>query len=100
MRPLAAPPARARQDLLTVQVVELPSQVTLKLPPDIAQGFHPADRFVLCAEGNTLHLKRVSAPLVTDIVAAAPPVAPGVPMSSATSSTRPREPQAPPDRHR
>jgi hypothetical protein len=62
-----------------VQVVELTSQGTLKLPPDIAQRFHPADRFVLWAEGDTLHLKRVSAPPVTDIVAAAPPAEPMAP---------------------
>ena len=55
-----------------VELAELTAQQTLKLPAEIAARFKPADRFVVWAEGDTLHLKRVTLPLVTDIVAQAP----------------------------
>ncbi len=55
-----------------VELAELTAQQTLKLPAEIAARFKPADRFVVWAEGDTLHLKRVTLPPVTDIVAQAP----------------------------
>ena len=55
-----------------VELAELTAQQTLKLPAEIAARFKLADRFVVWAEGDTLHLKRVTLPPVTDIVAQAP----------------------------
>ena len=55
-----------------VEIAELTAQHTLKLPAEIAARFHPSDRFVVWAEGDTLHLKRVTPPPVTNIVAQAP----------------------------
>jgi hypothetical protein len=54
------------------EIAELTGQNTLKLPADIAARFQPADRFVVWVEGDTLHLKRITPPPVTDIVAQAP----------------------------
>jgi hypothetical protein len=51
---------------------------TLKLPPGIAERFRPADRFIVWAEGEMLCLKRIKRPPITDIVARAPS---GEPMS-------------------
>jgi len=59
-------------------IAELTEQQTLKLPPEIAARFRPLDRFVVWAEGDTLHLKRVTPPPVTKIVEQAPE---GEPMS-------------------
>jgi hypothetical protein len=61
-----------------VELAELTAQQTLKLPAEIAARFKPADRFVVWAEGDTLHLKRVTLPPVSDMVAQAPK---GEPMS-------------------
>ncbi len=61
-----------------VEIAELTAQQTLKLPADIAARFQPSDRFVVWMEGDTLYLKRVTPPLVLDIVAQAPE---GEPMS-------------------
>jgi hypothetical protein len=55
-----------------VEIAELTAQDTLKLPTDIAARFRPSDRFVVWVEGDTLHLKRVTLPPVTSIVAQAP----------------------------
>jgi hypothetical protein len=41
-----------------VEIAELTSQHTLQLPAEIAARFRPSDRFVVWAEGDTLHLKR------------------------------------------
>lgn len=54
------------------EIAELTAQQTLKLPPDIANRFRPADRFIVWAEGDTLHLKRITPPPVTQIVEGAP----------------------------
>jgi hypothetical protein len=54
-----------------VEIAELTSEHTLKLPADIADRFRPSDRFVIWVEGDTLHLKRITPPRVTDIVAEA-----------------------------
>jgi len=55
-----------------VEVAELTSQDTLKLPADIAARFRPSDRFVIWVEGDTLYLKRINPVSVTRVVAEAP----------------------------
>ena len=52
-----------------VEIAELTSQDTLRLPTEIAARFRPTDRFVIWVEGDTLHLKRITPPAATDIVA-------------------------------
>lgn len=52
-------------------IVELTREFTIKLPDKLTKQFHPADRFVLIPEGDTLILKRVNVLRITDIVAAA-----------------------------
>jgi len=59
-------------------IAELTEEQTLKLPPDIAGRFRPSDRFVVWAEGDMLHLKRITPPPVTEIVGQEPE---GEPMS-------------------
>lgn len=54
------------------QIAELTSQYTLKLPAEMAAHFRPSDRFVIWVEGDTLHLKRITPPIVTEAVAQAP----------------------------
>lgn len=61
-----------------VEIAEFTEQLTLKLPANIAARFRPLDRFVVWVEGDTLHLKRITPPPVTSIVAQAPE---GEPMS-------------------
>jgi len=61
-----------------IELAELTTQQTIKLPAEIAAHFKPADRFVVWAEGDTLYLKRVTPPPVTELVAQAPE---GEPMS-------------------
>jgi len=34
---------------------------TLELPPAIAEQFGPSDRFIVWVEGDTVHLKRITA---------------------------------------
>ena len=60
------------------EIAELTEERTLKLPPEIAKRFRPADRFVVWAEGEMLCLKRITRRSVTDIVEQAPE---GEPMS-------------------
>ncbi len=55
-----------------VEIAELSPQYTLQLPPEIAARFRPLDRFVIWVEGDALHLKRITPPPVTNIVAEAP----------------------------
>jgi len=55
-----------------IELAELTAQQTLKLPADVAARFQLSDRFVVWVEGDTLYLKRVTPPAVTDIVARAP----------------------------
>jgi len=55
-----------------VEIAEIISRDTLRLPTEIAAQFRPSDRFVVWAEGDMLHLKRIMPPPVTDIVAKAP----------------------------
>jgi hypothetical protein len=54
------------------QVAELTAENLLKLPSEIAARFRPADRFVVWVDGDTLHLKRITPPPVTERVAQAP----------------------------
>jgi len=61
-----------------MEIAELTSDDTLKLPAEIAGRFRPLDRFVIWAEGDTLYLKRIAPRSVTSIVAEAPE---GQPMS-------------------
>jgi len=55
-----------------VTIAELTAQHMLKLPPEISERFRPADRFVVWAEGDALYLKRITPPVVTEVVAQAP----------------------------
>lgn len=57
-------------------VVVLSEDNTITLPDEIARQFHPTDRFALLRQGDTLILKRVSSPRVSDLVAAIPDDAP------------------------
>ena len=59
-----------------VDVAELTAPNTLKLPAHLAARFQPSDRFIIWADGDTLHLKRITPPSVTDIVAQAPEAEP------------------------
>ncbi len=54
------------------QVAELLAQDMIKLPSEVAARFQPADRFVVWIDGDTLHLKRITPPPVTERVAQAP----------------------------
>jgi hypothetical protein len=55
-----------------VEIAELTSQNTLKLPADIAARFRPDDRFMIWVEGDTLYLKRINPVSVTEVVTEAP----------------------------
>ncbi|NOZ06136.1 MAG: hypothetical protein GXP41_07285 [Chloroflexi bacterium] len=55
-----------------IEIAELIAQDTLRLPTDVASRFRPSDRFVVWVEKDTLHLKRITPPPVTSIVAQAP----------------------------
>ncbi len=53
-------------------VAELTAPNLLKLPPEVAALFRLEDRFVVWAEGDTVHLKRITPGLVLDIMEQAP----------------------------
>jgi len=55
-----------------IETVELTAQHTLRLPAEIVARFRPSERFFVWADGDTLHLKRITPPPVTSIVAQAP----------------------------
>lgn len=61
-----------------VEIAEMTENHTLKLPTDVAERFRTADRFVVWADGDTLHLKRITPPPVAHLVDEAPE---GEPMS-------------------
>lgn len=61
-----------------VEIAEMTAKDTLKLPAEIASRFQASDRFVVWIDGDTLHLKRITPPPVTRIVAEGPQ---GKPMS-------------------
>ena len=55
-----------------VEIAEMTTSDTLKLPAEVASRFRPSDRFIILVEGDALQLKRITPPPVTDIVAEAP----------------------------
>jgi hypothetical protein len=55
-----------------LEMAELTTPNTLKLPTEVASRFRPLDRFVVWVEGDTLYLKKISRPSITEIVAQAP----------------------------
>ena len=59
-----------------IEIAELTSRDTIKLPAEVAARFRPLDRFVVWVDGDTLQLKRITPPPVTDIVAQAPEAEP------------------------
>jgi len=61
-----------------IEIAELTTSDTLKLPAEVAARFRRSDRFMIWVEGDALYLKRIAPRSVTDIVAEAPP---GEPMS-------------------
>ena len=48
------------------EIAELKTPYTLTLPAGIAERFHAEDRFIVWAEGDMLHLKRMRAPSLTE----------------------------------
>lgn len=62
-----------------MEIAELTSQDTLKLPGEIAARLRPSERFIIWMEGDTLCLKRMHPVSMTGIVAQAPE---GEPLSS------------------
>ncbi|MHB8765190.1 MAG: hypothetical protein ACYDA8_12780 [Deferrisomatales bacterium] len=52
-------------------IAELTSDGKLALPGDVANRFRPSDRFLVWAEGDTVHLKRISRTRLTDLVSQA-----------------------------
>jgi len=55
-----------------IDIAELTDTNILKLPAELASQFHVSDRFVVWMSGDTLHLKRITSPAVSDIVAKTP----------------------------
>ena len=55
-----------------IEIAELTSKGTLKLPAGIAARFQRADRFVVWTEGEIVHLKRITPKSVTDLEERAP----------------------------
>lgn len=55
-----------------IEIAELTPEYTLKLPPEVASRFRPSDHFIVWSEGDVLHLRRITPPQVTAIVAEAP----------------------------
>jgi hypothetical protein len=64
----------------TAPVVEVSFDYKITLPLEIAQRFRPSDRFFVWSQGDTLILKRVTVPRVTDIVATTPETSPPLTM--------------------
>ena len=54
------------------EIAELKTPYTLTLPAGIAEQFHAEDRFIVWTEGDMLHLKRMQAPSLTELVAQVP----------------------------
>ena len=55
-----------------IDIAELTDTNMLRLPASLAGQFHVSDRFVVWMSGDTLHLKRLTSPIVTELVAQAP----------------------------
>jgi hypothetical protein len=49
-----------------IEVAELSPEYVLKLPAAVASRFRASDRFIVWSEGDTLVLKRITPPSVTD----------------------------------
>ncbi|MBC8254021.1 MAG: AbrB/MazE/SpoVT family DNA-binding domain-containing protein [Ardenticatenia bacterium] len=60
----------------TARIVELSLDYQITLPAEVAQKFRPADRFFVWPQGDTLILKRITIPRVTEIVAMTPETQP------------------------
>ena len=60
----------------TARIVELSLDYQITLPAEVARKFRPADRFFVWPQGDTLILKRVTIPRVTEIVAMTPETQP------------------------
>lgn len=54
-----------------IEIAELTDMNMLRLPADLARQFHVCDCFVVWMSGDTLHLKRITSPTATEIVAQA-----------------------------
>lgn len=54
------------------EITELTTDGKLTLPGALAAQFHPSDRFLVWADGDTVHFKRITRPRLTDLVAEAP----------------------------
>ena len=61
-----------------VEIAKMTTPDTLELPAEIASRFRSSDRFIIWAEDDTLHLKRITPAPINQIVAEAPE---GEPMS-------------------
>lgn len=61
-----------------MEIAELTTDDTLKLPAEVAGRFQRSDRFLVLADGDTLYLKLIAPRSVPEIVAKAPS---GEPMS-------------------
>jgi hypothetical protein len=59
-----------------IEVAELSPEYVLKLPAAVASRFRASDRFIVWTEGDTVVLKRITPPSVTDVVAQAPEAEP------------------------
>ena len=55
-----------------IEVAELSPEYVLKLPAAVASRFRASDRFIVWTESDTVVLKRITPPSVTDVVAQAP----------------------------
>ncbi len=54
------------------EITELSARRTIRLPDAVAARFRPSDRFLVWADGDTVHLKRITPPPVNQIVERAP----------------------------
>ena len=54
------------------EITELSARRTIRLPEAVAARFRPSDRFLVWADGDTVHLKRITPPPVNQIVERAP----------------------------
>ncbi len=61
-------------------IVALSRDYTITLPAEVVQRFHPMDRFFVLLQGDTLILKRVTVPSVTEIVETTPSTHPPLTM--------------------
>ena len=55
-----------------IDIAEFTTSNLLKLPARLARQFQPSDRFVVWENGDVLHLKRITPPAVSEIVAQLP----------------------------